>query len=61
LLFRSCVNLGLYDDDFVKFFVAQPVRRPPLINRGTDCFAWLPFVLDTLFFHNSPHLHASLH
>ncbi|RUS31085.1 S-adenosyl-L-methionine-dependent methyltransferase [Jimgerdemannia flammicorona] len=30
----SAVNLGYLHDPFVHFFVRQPVRRSPLINRG---------------------------
>jgi hypothetical protein len=30
----SCVNLGYYSDDYLKYFVKEYVRRPPLINRG---------------------------
>lgn len=30
----SCVDLGYFQDDFVRYFVRRPQRRPPLINRG---------------------------
>ena len=32
----SCVQLGYWEDPFVSFFVRQPARRPPLINRGAS-------------------------
>ncbi len=34
LYFRSCVKLGYYKDEYVKHFVRDHIRRPPLINRG---------------------------
>ena len=30
----SCVTLGYYQDDFLKHFIKENIRRPPLINRG---------------------------
>ena len=30
----SAVQLGYWDDPFLRFFVRRPTRRPPLINRG---------------------------
>ncbi|GMH42170.1 hypothetical protein BSKO_10089 [Bryopsis sp. KO-2023] len=30
----SCVELGYFKDDFLKYFVKKPSRRAPLINRG---------------------------
>mmetsp|Transcript_5170 Transcript_5170/g.14854 ORF Transcript_5170/g.14854 Transcript_5170/m.14854 type:complete len:270 (-) Transcript_5170:183-992(-) len=30
----SCVNQGYFEDDFVRYFVRRPKRRPPIINRG---------------------------
>eukprot|EP01025_Chloroclados_australasicus_P055735 TRINITY_DN6821_c0_g2_i3.p1 TRINITY_DN6821_c0_g2~~TRINITY_DN6821_c0_g2_i3.p1 ORF type:complete len:351 (-),score=45.71 TRINITY_DN6821_c0_g2_i3:426-1478(-) len=30
----SCVRLGYFQDDFVHFFVKQPVQKAPLLNRG---------------------------
>jgi hypothetical protein len=33
---RSCVELGYFQDDFVRHFVRRPQRRPPLINRGVS-------------------------
>lgn len=32
---RSCVNQGYFEDDFVRYFVRRPKRRPPIINRGS--------------------------
>ncbi|CAO0795251.1 unnamed protein product [Mucor circinelloides] len=31
----SAVNLGYFQDPFVKLFVKKPTRRSPIINRGT--------------------------
>ncbi|CAG8463375.1 84_t:CDS:2 [Diversispora eburnea] len=31
----SAINTGYIKDDFVKFFVKKPARRPPIINRGS--------------------------
>ncbi|KAH8550415.1 leucine carboxyl methyltransferase 1 [Umbelopsis sp. PMI_123] len=31
----SAASLGYIDDPFVQFFVKKPIRRPPIINRGS--------------------------
>ncbi|KAL1921332.1 uncharacterized protein VTP21DRAFT_11048 [Calcarisporiella thermophila] len=31
----SAANIGYLNDPFVQYFVKRPVRRPPIINRGT--------------------------
>ncbi|KAI9253404.1 S-adenosyl-L-methionine-dependent methyltransferase [Phascolomyces articulosus] len=31
----SAVNLGYFKDPFVQFFVKRPIRRSPIINRGS--------------------------
>lgn len=33
---RSCVKLGYFKDDFVRYFVRRPGKRSPLINRGEN-------------------------
>jgi hypothetical protein len=34
LIVRSAMQLGYFEDPFVKYFVKRPVRRMPIINRG---------------------------
>ena len=31
---RSCINLGYFEDDFLRLFVRRRTKRPPIINRG---------------------------
>merc|ERR1712025_879300 len=30
----SCINLGYFEDDFLRLFVRRRTKRPPIINRG---------------------------
>ncbi|CAG8697200.1 7157_t:CDS:2, partial [Cetraspora pellucida] len=34
----SAVNAGYIQDEYVKYFLKRPVKRSPLINRGSIVF-----------------------